>query len=146
MTTVTLQTTYFGPVQWYQKLNRYDHCMLEQYDSYQKQTYRNRCIIAAVKDAQHIICSLIDQMDCAAVHIQYRHVPIDLHTVNQLIFHHICLSYMKTAPRINRELLNMPVFFLHQIITYVRKPDCQQCRKSCMQTDRKPGTHRSRRL
>ena len=52
MTTVTLQTTYFGPVQWYQKLNRYDHCMLEQYDSYQKQTYRNRCIIAAANGVQ----------------------------------------------------------------------------------------------
>ena len=34
MTTALLQTTYFGPVQWYQKLCRYDHCLIEQYDSY----------------------------------------------------------------------------------------------------------------
>lgn len=46
MTTALLQTTYFGPVQWYQKLYRYDHCLIEQYDNYQKQTFRNRCIIA----------------------------------------------------------------------------------------------------
>ena len=52
MTTVMLQTTYFGPVQWYQKLNSYDHCMIEQYDSYQKQTYRNRCIIATANGVQ----------------------------------------------------------------------------------------------
>ncbi len=47
MSTAILQTTYFGPIQWYQKLHRFDHCMIEQYDSYQKQTYRNRCLGAA---------------------------------------------------------------------------------------------------
>ena len=52
MTTALLQTTYFGPVQWYQKLKRYDHCVIEQYDSYQKQTYRNRCVIATANGTQ----------------------------------------------------------------------------------------------
>jgi hypothetical protein len=52
MTTALLQTTYFGPIQWYQKLYRYDHCLIEQYDSYQKQTYRNRCIIATANGTQ----------------------------------------------------------------------------------------------
>ena len=52
MTTALLQTTYFGPVQWYQKLKRYDHCVIEQYDSYQKQTYRNRCVIATANGLQ----------------------------------------------------------------------------------------------
>jgi hypothetical protein len=52
MTTTLLQTTYFGPVQWYQKLYHYDHCLIEQYDSYQKQTYRNRCVIATANGLQ----------------------------------------------------------------------------------------------
>ena len=52
MTTALLQTTYFGPVQWYQKLYHYDHCLIEQYDSYQKQTYRNRCLIATTNGVQ----------------------------------------------------------------------------------------------
>ena len=52
MSTVLLQTTYFGPVQWYQKLARYDYCLVEQYDSYQKQTYRNRCVIATANGLQ----------------------------------------------------------------------------------------------
>ena len=52
MTTALLQTTYFGPIQWYQKLNRYDLCMIEQYDSFQKQTYRNRCVIATANGVQ----------------------------------------------------------------------------------------------
>jgi len=52
MTSALLQTTYFGPIQWYQKLNRYDQCLIEQYDSYQKQTYRNRCVIATANGLQ----------------------------------------------------------------------------------------------
>ena len=52
MTTALLQTTYFGPIQWYQKLYRYDRVIIEQYDSYQKQTYRNRCVIATANGVQ----------------------------------------------------------------------------------------------
>ena len=52
MSTVLLQTTYFGPIQWYQKLYRYDQALIEQYDSYQKQTYRNRCVIATANGLQ----------------------------------------------------------------------------------------------
>ena len=52
MRTALLQTTYFGPIQWYQKLYRYDQTLIEQYDSYQKQTYRNRCVIATANGLQ----------------------------------------------------------------------------------------------
>ena len=52
MTTALLQTTYFGPIQWYQKLCGYNHCIIEQHDSYQKQTYRNRCVIATANGQQ----------------------------------------------------------------------------------------------
>ena len=44
--TVLLSTTYFGPIQWYQKLYRAEHVEIEQWESFQKQTYRNRCLIA----------------------------------------------------------------------------------------------------
>lgn len=40
-----LSSTYFGPIQWYQKLNRYDECLIERHESFIKQTYRNRMII-----------------------------------------------------------------------------------------------------
>lgn len=52
MSTALLQTTYFGPIQWYQKLYRYDRVFIEQYDNYQKQTYRNRCVIASANGLQ----------------------------------------------------------------------------------------------
>ena len=50
--TALLSTTYFGPVQWYQKLYRSDEVQIEQWESFQKQTYRNRCLIAAPNGIQ----------------------------------------------------------------------------------------------
>lgn len=48
MTTIALlSTTYFGPIQWYQKLYRSDRVLIEQYETFQKQTFRNRCVIAS---------------------------------------------------------------------------------------------------
>ena len=52
MASALLSSTYFGPVQWYQKLNRYDTCLIEQHDHFVKQTYRNRCVIAATNGLQ----------------------------------------------------------------------------------------------
>lgn len=50
--TAILSPTFFGPVQWYQKLLRYDRVLIEQCDSYAKQTYRNRCLIATTNGVQ----------------------------------------------------------------------------------------------
>ena len=47
-----LSTTYFGPVQWFQKLYRYEEVEIEQWESFQKQTYRNRCLIATTQGVQ----------------------------------------------------------------------------------------------
>ena len=47
-----LATTYFGPVQWYQKLNRFDDVLMEQHEHFLKQTYRNRCVIATTQGQQ----------------------------------------------------------------------------------------------
>lgn len=55
MTSVLLSTTYFGPVQWYQKLYRADQVWLEQYEHFQKQTYRNRCVIAGPNGPQALV-------------------------------------------------------------------------------------------
>ena len=49
---VLLSTTYFGPVQWYQKLHRAELVTIEQWESFQKQTYRNRCLIATTHGVQ----------------------------------------------------------------------------------------------
>jgi len=50
--TTLLSTTYFGPVQWYQKLYRSEAVEIERWESFQKQTYRNRCLIATTNGVQ----------------------------------------------------------------------------------------------
>ena len=42
-----LGSTYLGPVEYYAQLLAHDEALIEQYDHYRKQTYRNRCIIAS---------------------------------------------------------------------------------------------------
>ncbi|MGN0281385.1 MAG: WbqC family protein [Prevotella sp.] len=49
-----LSTTYFGPVQWYQKLNTAEEVMLEAHENYSKQTFRNRCVIATANGLQSL--------------------------------------------------------------------------------------------
>lgn len=52
MKQLLLSTTYFGPIQWYQKLYRAEYVQIERWESFQKQTYRNRCIIATTNGPQ----------------------------------------------------------------------------------------------
>jgi len=59
MKDVLLSTTYFGPVQWYQKLHRAEHVQIEQWESFQKQTYRNRCLIATTQGVQALTVPVV---------------------------------------------------------------------------------------
>ena len=74
MPTALLSSTYFGPVQWYQKLYRYDHCLIERHDSYVKQTYRNRCLIATTNGVQALTVP-IEQAQAPSIsdHGNWRH-------------------------------------------------------------------------
>ena len=52
MSQTLLSSAYFGPIQWYQKLYRYGKTCVEACDSFMKQTYRNRCLIATTAGVQ----------------------------------------------------------------------------------------------
>jgi hypothetical protein len=56
---VLLSTTYFGPIQWYQKLYRAEHVVIEQWESFQKQTYRNRCLIDTTQGIQALTVPVV---------------------------------------------------------------------------------------
>ena len=45
--TLYLSSAYLAPIEYYAKMLIYGHLKIEQHDHYIKQTYRNRCIIAA---------------------------------------------------------------------------------------------------
>jgi hypothetical protein len=59
MTTACLSTTYFGPVQWYQKLHRYDQVVIDGEERFLKQTYRNRCLIATTQGVQALTVPVV---------------------------------------------------------------------------------------
>lgn len=52
MTISLLSSAYFGPIQWYQKLFRSGKTLIERFDNFTKQTYRNRCLIATTAGVQ----------------------------------------------------------------------------------------------
>ena len=49
-----LSSAYFGPIQYYSKLFRYDEIGMERYDNYVKQTFRNRCVIMTTNGPQSL--------------------------------------------------------------------------------------------
>ena len=57
--TAILTSTFFGPVQWYQKLYRYPDVLIEHCDTYIKQTYRNRCLIATTNGVQALTVPVV---------------------------------------------------------------------------------------
>ena len=67
-----LATTYFGPVQWYQKLNQSDRCFIERHDHFIKQTYRNRCVIATTNGLQALTVPIerFEGAHCAMLNIR----------------------------------------------------------------------------
>ena len=67
MQSVLLSSTYFGPVQWYQKLNRADNIFIEQCDNYHKQTYRNRCLIAGANGIEALTVP-VERPDTTPLH------------------------------------------------------------------------------
>lgn len=79
MTTALLQTTYFGPIQWYQKLYRHDRVIIEQYDSYQKQTYRNRCVIATANGTQALTVPVEHNDQRSTFNVQCKDLRISDH-------------------------------------------------------------------
>ena len=59
--TALLPTAYLAPISYYCQLYRNEHILIEQHEHYQKQTYRNRCIIAAPHGPQALTIPVVRQ-------------------------------------------------------------------------------------
>ena len=57
--TAYLSSAYLGPIQYFQKLASYKECIIEQFDHYSKQTYRNRCYIAGAEGIQALTIPIV---------------------------------------------------------------------------------------
>ena len=91
-----LSTTYFGPVQWYQKLCRPGQVLIERYDSYRKQTYRNRCVIAAANGPQTLTVPVERQAD--GTRLLTRDVRISDHGNWRHLHWHALMSAYSESP------------------------------------------------
>ena len=74
-----LSTTYFGPVQWYQKLYRADEAWIERHETFQKQTYRNRCIIATANGTQALTVPVEHNDQRSTFNVQCKDLRISDH-------------------------------------------------------------------
>jgi len=54
MSAVYLSVAYLAPIQYYCKLTSYESVVIESHENYLKQTYRNRCVIAAANGLQSL--------------------------------------------------------------------------------------------
>ena len=79
MKTAILSSAYFAPVQWYQKLNRYENIVIEQHDNFIKQTYRNRCVIATTQGLQALTIPVERPSDARLDKTQLKDIRISDH-------------------------------------------------------------------
>ena len=79
MKTAILSSAYFAPVQWYQKLNRYENIVIEQHDNFIKQTYRNRCVIATTQGLQALTIPVERPSDARLDKTQLKDICISDH-------------------------------------------------------------------
>lgn len=61
MNKILLATSYLGPVQYFSKISAASDIQIEQYDNYQKQTYRNRCTILGGNGVIDLIIPVLKQ-------------------------------------------------------------------------------------
>jgi len=56
---ILLSTAYFGPVAYFGAISRADAAMIEACETFQKQSYRNRCVIYAPDGAQTLLVPIL---------------------------------------------------------------------------------------
>ena len=74
-----LASTYFGPLQWYQKLYRYSTCFIDGCEQFVKQTYRNRCVIASTNGPLSLSIPVERTTGSSATHSAMKDIRISNH-------------------------------------------------------------------
>lgn len=77
-----LSLTYLGPIQYFSKFLLYDEIWIEQWENYQKQSYRNRCYIYGANGKQSLVIPVVHEHN---LKIPIRDVRIDYSTPWQKI-------------------------------------------------------------
>ena len=135
-----LSTTYFGPVQWYQKLNRYDHVLIEQHETFPKQTYRNRCLIATTNGVQALTIP-VDKSDHTSQlsHLRSQFVRISDHGNWRHLHWQALQSAYGESPFFEYYEDDLRPFFTERNWEYLIDYNNAICRKMCELLDIHPN-------
>ena len=98
ISTAILSTTYFGPIQWYQKLSRYNSCLVEKHENFVRQTYRNRCTIATAQGLQNLSVPVEVDSDVPLTKTAVKDVRISDHGNWRHLHWHALLSAYGESP------------------------------------------------
>ncbi len=131
---VLLSTTYFGPVQWYQKLYRYDRVFIERCDTFRKQTYRNRCVIATTNGMQALTVP-VERADGAQ---QMRDIRISDHGNWRHVHWHALLSAYSESPFFDYYADDIRPFFERKW-NFLYDYNMEICQKMCELLDIRPN-------
>ena len=136
-----LATTYFGPVQWYQKLNRADCAYIEQYDSYRKQTFRNRCVIATTNGLQSLTIP-VERPDTGLHSTQMKDLRMSDHGNWRHLHWHALMSAYSESPFFEYYTDDIRPFF-EKKWDYLYDFNMEACETVCSLLDIHPNIQRT---
>lgn len=140
MKTALLSSAYFAPIQWYQKLNRYDEVLIERCDSFIKQTYRNRCVIATANGLQSLTIPTErpSQSDSSGSDTQGKDIRISNHGNWRHIHSNALKSAYGESPFFEYYADDIMPFFEHKW-TFLYDFNMEITRKICELIDLRPN-------
>jgi len=95
MNKAILSSAYLGSVGYYSVLTRFDEVLIEQFDSYHKQTLRNRCQILGANGTLDLIIPVVKESGCKTL---MKDVKIDYSTRWQNIHWRSLFSAYNSSP------------------------------------------------
>ena len=95
MNQAIFSSAYLGSVGYYSALACFDQIWIEQYDSYHKQTYRNRCSILGANGPLDLIVPVVKKSGCKTL---MKDIEIDYSTKWQLLHWRSLFSAYNSSP------------------------------------------------
>lgn len=134
--TALLSSTYFGPIEWYHKMVMHREAVIEAHDNYQKQTYRNRCVIATTQGTQVLTVPVERQAG--------NRVRISDHGNWRHLHWHALLSAYSESPFFDYYADDIRPFF-EKRYTYLYDFNREICLRMCQLLDIRPHITESQR-
>jgi hypothetical protein len=93
--TIILSSAYFGPVSYFTFILKSENILIEQYDHYSKQSYRNRCVIMGANEALNLVIPVKKPGGSKTL---MKDILIDYDTNWQKLHYRSILSSYKSSP------------------------------------------------